>query len=224
MTLRSLSAQQQMPRAIPEKITTSQDTLLQKACTAMEAKYLSETEQDIIHIINIMRLDPPGFIEKVVKSYPELVNEPEMRNSTYYKSLLQDLAAARPMQPLIPDEPLFKSARCHAVQSGQTGYVGHGRSKPCNESMNFEGECCQYGVKNALGVVMELLIDEGIQSLGHRKILMGNYTHIGVAMRPHKTYSVNTVLDLGNVRKTASQPSNNKPSSLNKEGYTYIKR
>ena len=103
MSLRSLSAQQQMPRAIPEKITTSQDTLLQKACTAMEAKYLSETEQDIIHIINIMRLDPPGFIEKVVKSYPELVNEPEMRNSTYYKSLLQDLAAAMPFSPDKPD-------------------------------------------------------------------------------------------------------------------------
>ena len=87
----------------------------------------------------------------------------------------------------------------------------------------YGGECCQYGTDNALGVVMQLLIDEGIESLGHRKILMGDYTLIGVAMRPHIAYRVNTVLDLGNAPKTYIQPSNDKPSSLNKERYTYIK-
>jgi hypothetical protein len=218
-----LSAQQDSTRAVPKNSPATQDELLRMALTATVAKYLTETEQDIIHIINIMRLDPRAFIERVVKSYPELVDEPEMRNSSYYKSLLQDLAAASPMQPLKPNEPLFRSARCHATESGKTGYVGHDRSQTCKGLPTYGGECCQYGTDKALGVVMQLLIDEGIESLGHRKILMGDYTLIGVAMRPHIAYRVNTVLDLGNAPKTYIQPSNDKPSSLNKERYMYIK-
>lgn len=224
MTFNPLSAQQDPTMGRTQKSLASQDTLLRMAHTATEAQYLTKTEQDIIHIINIMRLDPRGFIERVVRPYPDWVNEPKLKNSSYYKSLMQDLAAAGPMRPLKPDEPLFKSARCHAIQSGQTGYLGHERSEPCDCKLIYGGECCEYGSDKALVVVMQLLIDEGIADVGHRKILMGDYTLIGVAMRPHRTFGVNTVLDLGDVPKTYTQPANDKPSTVNKKRYTYIKR
>lgn len=183
---------------LPQYANASLDPQLQQAFTALNARYLTRTERDIIHVLNLMRLDPPGFAEKVVKSYPDQAGDPDMRRSSYYNSLLRDLAAASPLPVLKPDEALFNYARCHATRSGLTGYVGHTRSKPCEESPIYGGECCQYGMEDALGVVMELLIDQNIPDLGHRKILMTGFTHIGVAMRPHKTYRVNTVLDLSN--------------------------
>lgn len=182
---------------LPQYADASNDPVLQQAFTATQARYLTRTEREIIHVLNLMRLDPPGFAEKVVKSYPDQTGDPDMRKSSYYKSLLRDLAAASRLPPLKPDEALFNYARCHATRSGLTGYVGHKRSKPCEETPIYGGECCQYGMEDALGVVMELLIDQNIPDLGHRKILMTGFTHIGVAMRPHKTYRVNTVLDLG---------------------------
>lgn len=182
---------------LPQYSSALESPIFRQAFTATEARYLTRTERDIIHVLNLMRLDPPGFAEKVVKPYPDMVGDPEMRKSSYYKSLLKDLAAATPLPPLIPDEALFNYARCHATRSGLTGYVGHVRSKPCEESTIYGGECCQYGMEDALGVVMELLIDQNIPDVGHRKILLTGFTQIGVAMRPHKTYRVNTVLDLG---------------------------
>jgi hypothetical protein len=186
---------------LPQYASASSNPQMQQAFTALNARYLTRTERDIIHVLNLMRIDPPGFAEKVVKSYPDQAGDPEMRRSSYYKSLLRDLAAASPLPPLKPDEALFNYARCHATRSGLTGYVGHKRSNPCEENTKYGGECCQYGMEDALGVVMELLIDQNIPDLGHRKILMTGFTHIGVAMRQHKTYRVNTVLDLGSSPK-----------------------
>jgi uncharacterized protein YkwD len=43
---------------------------------------------------------------------------------------------------------------------------------------------------------MQLLIDDGIESLGHRKnILEPKYQWIGIAIEPHKTYRTNCVMD-----------------------------
>jgi hypothetical protein len=182
---------------LPEYAAASNDPIYKSAFTAMDARFLTRIERDIIHILNLMRLDPPAFAAKVVQSYPEKMGDPDMRKSSYYKSLLKDLQAAKPLPMLIPDEALFSFARCHATKSGLTGYVGHTRSAPCEETSIYGGECCQYGAEDALSVVMELLIDQNIPNLGHRKILLTGFTHIGVAMRPHKSYRVNTVIDLG---------------------------
>ena len=198
LSMSSADARTDTIPGLPQYAHAFQDPLLRQAFTATDARYLSRTERDIIHVLNLMRLDPPAFAEKVVKSYPDQTGDPDMRRSSYFKSLMKDLATAAPLPVLKPDEALFNYARCHATRSGLTGYVGHKRSKPCEESENYGGECCQYGMEDALGVVMELLIDQNIPDLGHRKILLTGFTHIGVAMRPHKTYRYNTVLDLGN--------------------------
>ena len=60
---------------------------------------------------------------------------------------------------------------------------------------HFNGECCDYGHNNALDIIMSLLIDEGISSLGHRNICLSSYSKIGVAIQPHKLYGYNAVMD-----------------------------
>ena len=64
-------------------------------------------------------------------------------------------------------------------------------------------ENCSYGYQDALSIVITLLIDDGIKDLGHRKnILNESYNSVGVAIRPHKKYRVNCVIDFGNQNRS----------------------
>lgn len=166
--------------------------------TAAQVSYLSEPEKQIIYILNLARMNPNLFANTVVTQYPDYAGALSMKQSTYYKGLLQFLANKKPMPLLYPEQRLFQSANCHAETSGSTGYIGHNRrTAACRSVETFLGECCQYGVSDPLSVVLELLIDEDVPSLGHRIILFKPHTQIGVSLRPHKSYRWNAVLDLG---------------------------
>lgn len=168
-----------------------------KQCnTAARTSYMVDSEKEMIWILNMMRKNPSLFASTVVKKYPDQSGRTRLKNVREYKSLLKALEKQQPLSILIPDSLSFVSARCHAVESGKKGYVGHERqSKDCKSVTHFMGECCQYGEENPLDIVMSLLIDEGVPSLGHRKIFLGSYDKIGVSVQPHKQYRVNTVLD-----------------------------
>ena len=57
--------------------------------------------------------------------------------------------------------------------------------------------------RRPLSIVITLLIDDGIKGLGHRKnILNESYNSVGVAIRPHKSYRVNCVIDFGSMNRS----------------------
>ena len=166
--------------------------------TAANTDYLSENEKTVIYILNLARMNPPLFAQTVVKAYPDYSGNARLLQSDYYIGLLAFLKNKIPLPRLYPERSLFESARCHAETSGKTGYIGHNRrSKDCKDIETFMGECCQYGFQDPLSIVMDLLIDEGVPSLGHRIILFKPHTQIGVSIQPHKKYRWNAVLDLG---------------------------
>lgn len=165
--------------------------------TAAQTPYLSQTEKEVIYILNLARINPPLFARTVVARYPDLGGSSYLRNSDYYKSLLDTMARVKPLPLLMPDKTLFESARCHAVEAGRTGYVGHDRTTAdCEKLERFSGECCQYGYSRPLQIVMSLLIDENVPSLGHRKLLLSRFGKAGVSVQPHSDYGTNTVIDL----------------------------
>ena len=96
---------------------------------------------------------------------------------------------------LNPELSCYESAQCHALSSGEKGYVGHDRvNKDCK--MDFYGECCQYGYSKGLDIVLDLLFDYDVPSVGHRKICMSkDYQFIGASTKPHTVYQFNTVID-----------------------------
>ena len=65
----------------------------------------------------------------------------------------------------------------------------------CDKKKYFYGECCDYGSNDPVEIIITLLIDKDITSLGHRKILLGKYTSVGISIQPHSSYRFNTVLD-----------------------------
>jgi uncharacterized protein YkwD len=169
------------------------DAKFANANTAQAATYMNEDEKNIIHILNLARMDPQLFLKTIIEPIAKdywFVNT----NSKFYKSLINDLKKQKPLNLLLPDKTMFEIAYCHAKTMGSKGLVGHKRiSKDCKEG--FSGECCSYGISEPLEIIVQLLVDEGVESLGHRKILLGDFQKVGVSIQPHKSYEYNAVLD-----------------------------
>jgi hypothetical protein len=168
------------------------------ACnTARNVKYLSPTEKEIIYVLNLVRLYPQQFNRTVVAKWPTHTDEAYLATDTYYTSLVTLLSKMQPVGILTADSLSWISAKCHAISSGQKGYVGHERqTETCEKQSKYWGECCHYGFNNALEIVMSLLIDKDVPSLGHRIICLSNsYNAVGVSLKPHTVYRFNTVLD-----------------------------
>lgn len=164
--------------------------------TAVNAHYMTGPEKELIYILNLLRANPSLFATTVLLQYPEKTGQNYLVHSRYYISLMDTLKMIKPVTDLKPDEICFNSAKCHALVSGISGYVGHERSTAeCRTKESFNGECCDYGNNNALDIVLSLLIDEGVPSLGHRKICLKPYRKIGVSIQSHQRYRYNAVLD-----------------------------
>jgi len=155
------------------------------ANTAVNEDYLSSEEKKVYYYLNLMRMNPGLFAVTFLRYLKDSRNY-------YESSLLKDLKRLSPKPLLKPDRQLFETAKCHAIESGISGYVGHIRKK-CK--YDYYAECCDYGMKDALEIVKHLLIDKGVESLGHRQICMMDLERLGVSIQPHKTFEVNAVLD-----------------------------
>lgn len=168
-----------------------------KCNTAANASYLTEAEKETIYILNLIRANPLLFANTVVKRYPEKSGQGYLVNSAFYTGLLDTLRKLKPRNfYLTPDINCFYSAKCHALYAGATGYTGHERStEECKSKKHFNAECCDYGHNKPLDIIMSLLIDEGVPSLGHREICLGSYKKMGVSIQAHQQYGYNTVLD-----------------------------
>jgi hypothetical protein len=168
------------------------------ACnTAKNVKYLSATEKEVIYIMNLVRLYPQLFNKTVVAKWPGHIDESYLATNSYYTSLVTHLDKMKPAGMLTADSLAWISARCHAITSGQKGFVGHERqSETCTQQQKYWAECCHYGYNTALEIVLSLLVDKDVPSLGHRVTLLSDtYKAVGVSLKPHTTYRYNTVLD-----------------------------
>lgn len=165
------------------------DSYYNKANTAKDADYLTPQEKEVYYYLNLARLNPGLYAETLLKEYAGVID------NDYEKSLYDKLKEMKPLKVIKPSKKHWESAKCHAIATGKKGIIGHKRIGDCDKY--YSGECCSYGLARAKDIVADLLIDEGVPSLGHRKILLGRYQVMGVAIRPHKKYGTNAVIDLG---------------------------
>ena len=163
-------------------------------------EYLNEEEVKVILFMNLARHDGSLFAETFLQSYLE---ENKSESTKYVKSLIRDLKKTSDLPPLLPEKDLTAVAQGHAKKTGASGRVGHQDFKKRFDPLmgnpySHVGENCSYGFEKAIDIVMSLLIDEGIADVGHRKnILSDQFNSVGVAIRPHKSYRVNCVIDFG---------------------------
>ena len=176
------------------------EEVIRELHTADRSEYLNEEEKKVVLLMNMARHDGPLFAETFLQSY---IQENNLEKSKYTKSLFRDLKKTTVVQPLQIEEDLTAVAQGHANKTGKAGRVGHqGFNKRFEPLMgnpyNHVGENCSYGYEQAIDIVLSLLIDEGVSDVGHRKnMLNAEFNSVGVAIRPHKSYRVNCVIDFG---------------------------
>ncbi len=166
----------------------NKDSILVMKYTAVVGNfsYLNTQEKSIIQWLNIARMFPKWYV------YFMKLNKGTTENE---KSLYKELMKIKAIKiPLIPDEKLSSSAKCHALSSGKVGHVGHDRID-VNCKSNYSGESISYGIATGKEIVYQLLVDEGVPSLGHRIICLSERNTIGLSIQQHKIYGSNAVLD-----------------------------
>ncbi len=184
---------------------------LARANTARNASYLSEQEKQVIFLCNLARMDGALFAATYLAQHTP--NDP---SNWYIASLYRDLQSVKGRQPLYPDRRLYTTAAYHAADMGRSGRTGHTSSDGTDFADRVYGglgektyiaENCSYGYNNdqAINIVVQLLVDANVPSLGHRKnILNPDLSAIGVAIAPHAIYEYMCVMDfakLANIRQ-----------------------
>lgn len=180
--------------------------LVRSLNTGAGTEYLNEEEQKVILFMNMARHDGPLFEETFLRSY---IQENSLENNSYIRSLQRDLKKTSGLAALIPEKDLTAVAQEHALKTGEKGSTGHGNFKNRFDPLlgnpyTQVGENCSYGYEQAIDIVISLLIDEGIKGLGHRKnILSTEFNSVGVALRPHRKFRINCVMDFGSRKRSS---------------------
>ena len=162
------------------------DEQLEAANTAKAIKYLTSAEKEVIKYINLCRLYPAAFAGIELKNYKGVSGIKDASKKKYKASLLKDLASRQPCNALEIDQSLTDDAKCFANELSRSNRVGHER-KECEERQY--AECLAFGNQTARQIVLEWLIDSGVQSLGHRKnCLNSKFGKMGISIASHKEY------------------------------------
>ncbi len=168
---------------------------INKANTAKGIDYLNNTEKEAITILNLARLYPKKFIEYELKNFHGTPKYGDyLKDSKYKVSLVKAMNKMTSLPALTPDVRMTKNAKCFAFESGKNGYKGHKR-KNCKKE-NY-AECCSYGMETGKEIILQLLIDHNVSSLGHRRICFSNrYTKIGIGVAQHKKWDRCCVIEM----------------------------
>jgi uncharacterized protein YkwD len=193
--------------------------------TAAEMDYLSPAEKDVILEMNKARNDPKKYAELYIKSMlqynwggPFGANSYLAPGETVYtstnegkngiQSCINDLSKRQSMSPLLPAKGLFLAAKDHATDTGPKGITGHTGSDKSSMGQRINrygkwdggaGENISYGHNIGRDIVVQLLIDDGVSSRGHRNnILNKNFKYAGSAISSHSNFTYLCVIDYAN--------------------------
>lgn len=171
--------------------------IVDKANTAQTTNGISPAEKQVVLLCNLARMNGAMFASYILQPFVDTSTFLE-RNS-YLTSLFNDLKNTSELSPLQYNADLMEIARAHAKKMGQKGKTGHDgfnkRYKAAEKEFGMVAENCHYASNDPLIIVIELLIDNKIKKLGHRKnILHPQLEMIGVAIETHKTYGYNCVM------------------------------
>ena len=166
--------------------------------TARSAGYLSDLEKDIILEMNMARSNP--------KQYAETYINPNQ--GTFARECYAELRQSKNLPVLQPKRGLSQAAKDHAADTGPKGIIGHTGSdgSSLGDRINRYGtwrsgaaENISYGYNTAREIVLQLLIDDGVEDRGHRRNIMNaNTRFVGVAAGSHAKYRFMCVQDFAN--------------------------
>ena len=181
--------------------------------TGAPVSYLSPFEKEILLELNRVRTDPKRYarfyITPLLSNFDgklDTQNHIETNEGvTAVKECISVLNKTKKMDLLMPDKELSSVALRHTSKQSRTRQTGH--TSPNGETFEQRlrkiqfsktGECISYGEDQARGTVISLLVDDGVPSRGHRKIILDpGYSAVGISAGTHLVYSNMCTLDFG---------------------------
>jgi uncharacterized protein YkwD len=207
-------------------VSADEDWDIAKLDTARKVEYLTNVEKDIILELNKVRSNPQRYAELYIKPRLALFDGKSPFGPNSYKlpsgTYMTTAEGARSVQEcydalrgssssplLMPSLGMSRAAKDHVNDQGPKGGIGHNSSNGnspwdrLNRYGKWErdaGENISYGASTGRDIVVQLLIDDGVPSRGHRKNNLGkDFAFVGVAAGTHKNYGMMAVLDFAAV-------------------------
>ena len=147
-------------------------------------------ENQVLEDVNLVRQDPRAFYSRYVRPY--IQKHPEF-TSYYTRSLRKELENSQPVPPLRISPTMQKTAAYQANDLQR--YQGQRLDHTSSNGMTFEDRMRRAGVGCAaenlysadrttpMQMVLDLLVDFRVRSLGHRKNLLNPmYKSIGISL------------------------------------------
>lgn len=129
----------------------------------------------------------------------------DQRETAATREAVRFLEKARSLPPLRWSPAMSASASSHVFAQGRRGSMGHrgvDGSSPWQRLKRFGewggqvGENIHYGEKSARQIVIDLIVDAGVPTRGHRKnIFNGNFAVAGISHGGHARFGSVCVID-----------------------------
>lgn len=218
----SAGAQETQPYQWPDSVFTSVNN----------ADYLTQEEKQIIIEINKARTNPVQYALEVLIPYMHSINYDNVyTNSQGYLIRTEEGQGAvdeainamhlqNPMPMMRPQQYLALAAKdlCNDIgPKGLTGHIGSDgssikqRISKHNPDVQTAGcsEISSYGNMTPEEMVRALIVDDGVQSRGNRKLLFEDIKYVGIAVGTHATYSKMYVLTFQNssIKQNYAEPT-----------------
>ena len=161
--------------------------------------FYAQMDKEVLDLVNEARTNPKKFLAERVEPY---LKDNELENIREAKSLVKTLQRINAVPPLVFKENLGQMAQDFAEEAGKKGWEDHVRTaqrfQKYAPEMSYSGENIQFTFDDALSIVIDLMIDEGVPGYGHRKnILDPNFSYFGFGIAPHKNYDFISVMTFG---------------------------
>ena len=184
--------------------------------TARKASYLNDVEKDIVLELNKVRTNPSAYARVYMETRRRNYNgrlylrpgQTDLRTKEGRPALEECIRVLRNTEALTalrPSPGLSRAASDHVKDTGPRGMIGHKgidrstvgtRVSRYGKWSGYIAENISYGPNRAREIVIQLLVDDGVSSRGHRKnILENQFAYVGIAVGPHRTFTTMCVMD-----------------------------